>query len=1635
MVGFAQPVSREVAHRGRSGRLRPLVLAIALTGLIAASAGAAIETGIVSFEVKFNDTTLGGSALGADDGFGSAVASLGDLDGNGFQDVAIVARSDDDQGSGSGAIYILYLDEGGVLDRPAVKITVPGAQQFAEEGLAFLGDYDGDGNVELAVGADFYPSGSNNSGKVTIVDLDPDTGAYQSHWEIRSGEPIDFTTLASVDRFGFALANLGDWNGDGAPEIGVSAVADGDGGTNTGALYVIYLSPPPTPATDATGIETWVRFGDSAGMGGVLAGGNFFGTDVAGIPDLDGDGQDDLVVGASDRGLGGSVFVLFMHPACSAPLGAPPAIPNAACQIESFVEIGGASGTLTSGSQLATDDRFGFSVAWIADESGFRPDLLAVGARDTNSGFDDRGAVWLLTLDANGAVSDAEIVQQSGAQLAGLGNDDFFGHRVTGVGDFDGDGSTDLLVGAIGDDDGAGNAGAAWLVGISPCTSLVTNPIAYYAPGDDGIRLCPAPELETFPATLHLYIDSGPLASTNANDVCEPDLGDGDELCAFEVAVTLTGGLTIESYTPAGSNPPPAPLEFITGERHNAPGPGSQELRVAWLATGAGPVGPIKIGDLVVDWDGSEGTARVGASSAGIDAGLRIQQIPPLDLIRLPEPAAAWGLAAGAVFLAWLARRRRGGSLFLLACVVGLVPSLPATAATAVKDFIILRETGVLNWPAGVEDYLGQGVTQIGDFGGVGGGDGVLDFAFGAPRDDTCTGTESVYLVFTDSLGTPLGFEGPISESGDAENFGWALAPLDLDGDGQNELAIGAPGCGGGSPSSVVLVTLDDEGREASRTSIDDAALGNVLDLDDALGISLAALGDIDGDPTNVELAIGAYGDDDGATDAGAIYIVSLDASGSVVWSQKVGNGSGGFGGTLGAGDLFGTSIAMLDDLDGPGPADFALAVGASRDDDGGTNRGAVWILFLDSTGPGNVSVISESKISATAGGFVEAGGALSNDERWGQELGFRAVPDGEGRGVLYASLCASCFALPAAAMHVLYLDQDGSVMSTYRLSETSGHGFFDDAGDGVNLAVFGSGIAPIDDFDGDQAADLIVGAKGSATRQGAVILMFLQDSDFDGLDDELDNCPFVHNPRQLDGDDDGTGDLCDNCPLLFNDTQADFDLDGEGDVCEPVEVQLQLVVPTPPMTPQQAPEWNLFLQCGAFDVTALHGAIVLPAGSTNPKTLTLSGASIGAGSGSSGPGLAVPAGVRGDAIYFSAFGNGAPDNRLCTALDPPVLLGTLTTGAIGGTQLAAAALTEEGVGTPGFGLNLAFENGVPIVETAIRLVNSAPLPILDLELGPAVETASGTKWEVRVVRSNDEFHRLAFGLIAPAGTTTADMRWLGCDTTPDPGGARDCCESPPCGDFDGLGVGTNVNPNRTFTIGPQSSPPGTQLPDTMYVVLEGSALSNGALDTVNPAAEGAYHVLGEIELLGSPDLEPALTVDGANDLDDLFSAGKVNPLVDVSTTARDLDEVKLIGAFNPADDLDGDGIQDLGDNCPFEPNPAQTNRGSFLDTTDDSDALGDACQCAEATGDGAITDPTMVPTPPAPYDFDQIFDLLAGKISNPLVAEEIRARCSVAGTTDCDIRDLVFLQRAIAAGDPNVETRCDAALSPVPAL
>ena len=66
----------------------------------------------------------------------------------------------------------------------------------------------------------------------------------------------------------------------------------------------------------------------------------------------------------------------------------------------------------------------------------------------------------------------------------------------------------------------------------------------------------------------------------------------------------------------------------------------------------------------------------------------------------------------------------------------------------------------------------------------------------------------------------------------------------------------------------------------------------------------------------------------------------------SVLSEQKISDTMGGLGGVLTNGDEFGHAADSLGDLDGDGIVD--LAVGARNDNDGGTDRGAVWILFMN---------------------------------------------------------------------------------------------------------------------------------------------------------------------------------------------------------------------------------------------------------------------------------------------------------------------------------------------------------------------------------------------------------------------------------------------------------------------------------------------------------------------------------------------------------------------------------------------------------------------------------------------------------------------------------------------------------------
>ncbi|MBU26483.1 MAG: hypothetical protein CMO15_00195, partial [Thaumarchaeota archaeon] len=156
------------------------------------------------------------------------------------------------------------------------------------------------------------------------------------------------------------------------------------------------------------------------------------------------------------------------------------------------------------------------------------------------------------------------------------------------------------------------------------------------------------------------------------------------------------------------------------------------------------------------------------------------------------------------------------------------------------------------------------------------------------------------------------------------------------------------------------------DGDVTSTEEINDStANGPELGNTHNFGISIANIGDLDGDGVN-DLAVGAHGDDDGGTNRGAIHILFMNTDGSVD-STEVINDSTANGPILTDNDYWGRSIANIGDLNGDGVND--IAVGATSDDtdetgntSGGTNRGAVHIMFMNTDGSvDSTEVINDS--------------------------------------------------------------------------------------------------------------------------------------------------------------------------------------------------------------------------------------------------------------------------------------------------------------------------------------------------------------------------------------------------------------------------------------------------------------------------------------------------------------------------------------------------------------------------------------------------------------------------------------------------------------------------------------------------
>lgn len=405
-----------------------------------------------------------------DDNAGRSVAGAGDINGDGFDDV-IIGAPNAEPGPGLyseiGKAYVVYGDADG-LPATLSLASLNGANGFTINGIhdgdvaghsvASAGDFNGDGFADLIVNA-FIADGGNpgsNAGEVFV--LFGSASGPGPAFDLATLDGTNGFRIAGIDpddRLGWS-AGAGDINGDGLDDLILGAIGANSAGNarpDAGEVYVIF----GTAAAMGAGFDLTTLNGSN---GFTLLG--IDPNDAAGIAasagDINGDGYDDIVIGTMEGDSlnnqhtdAGEAYVVFGHAG-----GFPTSIDLAVLDGSNGFLIPGIDGRHPN--QTGAPDLLGRSVASAGDVNGDGFDDIVVGAFAADHGtLIDAGASYVIFGKGSGfdsVIDPASLDGTNGFRIDGNAKGAQAGYSVSGIGDFNGDGLDDILVGAAGEPPG-----------------------------------------------------------------------------------------------------------------------------------------------------------------------------------------------------------------------------------------------------------------------------------------------------------------------------------------------------------------------------------------------------------------------------------------------------------------------------------------------------------------------------------------------------------------------------------------------------------------------------------------------------------------------------------------------------------------------------------------------------------------------------------------------------------------------------------------------------------------------------------------------------------------------------------------------------------------------------------------------------------------------------------------------------------------------------------------------------------------------------------------------------------------------------------------------------------------------------
>ncbi len=404
----------------------------------------------------------------ADSGSGNSVSGAGDINGDGIADLIIGAPS---ANSNAGASYVVFGRPGIGSSGSLALSSLNGDNGFVLPGVASLpgvtgsgsgnsvsavGDINGDGMADLIIGARnanasvggasygpgasyvvFGRLGIGSSGALALSSLNGDNGFV-------------LNGIAANEMSGFSVSGVGDINGDGVADLIIGAPY---ANSYAGSSYVVFGNP-------GIGSSGSIALSSLNGNNGFVLPGvavnDYSGVSVSGAGDINGDGIADLIIGAYNANSNaGASYVVFGK----AGIGSSGSLALSGLNSSNGFVLNGVAG---SGS--------GNSVSGAGDINGDGIADLIIGAPNANSGA---GASYVVFgkpgMGSSGNLALSSLSGGNGFVLnGGAGSNSNSGYSISSVGDINGDGVVDLIIGALG-------IGASYVVFGSPFISLSNN--------------------------------------------------------------------------------------------------------------------------------------------------------------------------------------------------------------------------------------------------------------------------------------------------------------------------------------------------------------------------------------------------------------------------------------------------------------------------------------------------------------------------------------------------------------------------------------------------------------------------------------------------------------------------------------------------------------------------------------------------------------------------------------------------------------------------------------------------------------------------------------------------------------------------------------------------------------------------------------------------------------------------------------------------------------------------------------------------------------------------------------------------------------------------------------------------------